>query len=94
MNEPLEYPWRKVIYSKVKAGTKRKFFILLECGHVHYHGDVPKVPKKKRCHYCAWGVKTIDVLFWEYDAIRWALRKLKEVCDNHKIWGGFTNNAD
>lgn len=64
-------PWRKVIYFRLKPDTKAVAFILLECGHVHYCGYVKKIPKRKHCCYCTWGVKTIDLIFWDFDKIRW-----------------------
>ena len=83
-------PWRKVIYAKVKPGTTRKYFILLECGHVHHNGDVAQVPKRKRCCYCRWKTKTIDLIFWEHHTIRWAFIKFKNTLDKLGITGQFT----
>lgn len=78
-NQPLLHPWRKVIYSKLKRGEKRKYFILLECGHVFHNDNVVEVPKKKQCCYCAWGTITIDLIYWEHEAMRWAYVKMCEL---------------
>ncbi len=70
------YPLREVIYSALKPDTNGRWFILLECGHIEYHGWKKKPPKRVHCHSCAWGVITVDLIFWDWNEIRWE-RKTK-----------------
>lgn len=81
-----EYPRRKVIYSKLKSGTNGTWFILLECGHVEYHGWRKRVPKTIHCSSCAWGVITINKIFWDWDAIRWGRKtKTRPMMENKNV---------
>lgn len=84
-----EYPRRKVIYSKLKPGTNGMWFSLLECGHFDFHGWHKNPPKMKQCNGCAWGTITIDLVFWDWNAIRWGhktkTRPMMEYKENGKI---------
>lgn len=81
-----EYPMRKVVYTELKPGTKKTYFILLECGHFDTKTCVSRVPAKRQCGRCWYDFPfTVGRMDLEHSAlleifrnIEWALQKRLE----------------
>jgi hypothetical protein len=80
-----EYPWRKVVYSKLKPETKQVYFILLECGHVCNDFQGSKLPKKRRCFYCTVGHETIDEIYHEHRLLDRFFYDVKNLADKKRL---------